>query len=103
MRPLRLWLVCTFVLATAVAFGAPGALHAHGGLKSSAPAANERVERPPRAIVLTFNEASPLGLEEWIMDSGCLLALGDGKGVNYATLSADLETRLRAQFQPAKR
>lgn len=50
-----------------------------------------------------FDEVSPLGLEEWMVDSGCLLAIGDGRGVNYATLSADLDGRLRAQFQPAKR
>lgn len=53
--------------------------------------------------VQDFNEASPLGLEEWMMDSGCLLAIGDGRGVNYATLRSDLHERLRAQFQPAKR
>lgn len=50
-----------------------------------------------------FQEVSPLGLEEWMVDSGCLLAIGDGRGVNYATLDPELASRLRAQFQPAKR
>jgi hypothetical protein len=48
-----------------------------------------------------FNEASPLGLEEWMVDSGCLLALGDGRGLNFATLDATLAERLRARFKPA--
>src|SRR5690349_25162539 len=55
------------------------------------------------ADVLDFNEASPLGLEEWMVDSGCLLALGDGRGVNYATLSSALSERLRAAFKSPKR
>jgi len=48
-----------------------------------------------------FNEASALGLEEWMMDSACLLALGDGGGLNFATLDHDLDRRLRARFKPA--
>ena len=47
-----------------------------------------------------FNETSPLGLEEWMMDAGCLLALGDGHGLNFATLDAELGARLRARFKP---
>ena len=50
-----------------------------------------------------FNEGSPLGLEEWMIDSGCLLATGDGRGLNYATLSRDLHERLREHFKLAKR
>ena len=47
-----------------------------------------------------FNEAYPLGLEEWMMDAGCVLALGDGHGLNFATLDAELSARLRARFKP---
>lgn len=47
-----------------------------------------------------FNETTPLGLEEWMMDAGCLLALGDGHGLNFATIDADLGTRLRERFRP---
>lgn len=67
---------------------------------------NEEFETFPGRItpdVQDFNEASPLGLEEWMVDSGCLLAVGDGRGVNYATLSSELSERLRSQFQAPKR
>ena len=50
-----------------------------------------------------FNEVTPLGLEEWMVDVGCLLALGQADGLNYATLDAELARRLRAQFRTAKR
>ena len=49
-----------------------------------------------------FNEGTPLGLEEWMIDTGCLLALGDGAGLNFATLDAALADTLRARF-PAVR
>jgi hypothetical protein len=48
-----------------------------------------------------FNEVTPLGLEEWMVDSGCLLALGDGAGLNFATLDVALADRLRARFPAA--
>jgi len=47
-----------------------------------------------------FNETTPLGLEEWMMDAGCVLALGDGQGLNFATLDPELADRLRARFKP---
>ena len=47
-----------------------------------------------------FGEATPLGLEEWMMDAGCVLALGDGHGLNFATLDAELGARLRTRFKP---
>ena len=47
-----------------------------------------------------FSEVTPLGLEEWMMDSGCVLALGDGHGLNFATLDPELGARLRARFKP---
>jgi hypothetical protein len=45
-----------------------------------------------------FDETSPLGLEEWMIDSATLLALGDGDGLNYATLDRTLHERLRSRF-----
>jgi len=50
---------------------------------------------------LDFNEGTPLGLEEWMLDSGCLLVLGDGAGLNFATLDGALAERLRARFPAA--
>jgi hypothetical protein len=50
-----------------------------------------------------FNETTPLGLEEWVVDSGCMLALGDGNGLNFASLDRELAERLRARFKPARR
>lgn len=49
-----------------------------------------------------FSEATPLGLEEWVADSGCLVVFGDGRGLNFATLDSGLAARLRAQFRAAK-
>lgn len=48
-----------------------------------------------------FNESTPLGLEEWMTDAGCMVALGDGNGLNIATPDADLARRLTAQFKVA--
>lgn len=48
-----------------------------------------------------FNEGTPLGLEEWMIDSGCLLVLGDGAGLNFATLDDALAERLLARFPNA--
>ena len=65
---------------------------------------NEEFEPFPGRITSDshdFGEASPLGLEEWMIDSGCVLALGDGDGVNFATLDRDLADRLRARFKTA--
>ena len=50
-----------------------------------------------------FNEGTPLGLEEWVADSGCLLALGDGNGLNFATPNSDLAERMHARFRTAQR
>ncbi len=47
-----------------------------------------------------FNEGTPLGLEEWLEDVGCLLAAGDGQGLNFATMDGALAERLRSRFPP---
>jgi len=63
---------------------------------------NEELEPFPGRISSDqhdFNEATPLGLEEWMIDAGCVLALGDGDGLNFATLDPALAERLRKQFQ----
>ena len=52
--------------------------------------------------VVDFNESTPLGLEEWMLDTGCLLALGDGSGLNFATLDLELAEKLRTRFKVAR-
>jgi hypothetical protein len=66
---------------------------------------NDEFESFPGRItsdVLDFNEGTPLGLEEWLLDSDCILAAGDGDGLNFATLDPELAERLRARFKPAR-
>ena len=63
---------------------------------------NEELESYPGRITSDlhdFNEGTPLGLEEWMIDSGCLLALGDGQGLNFACPDVDLAAKLRARFK----
>lgn len=50
-----------------------------------------------------FGEATPLGLEEWMTHAGCVLAIGDGAGLNYATTNLDLHERLSGSFRRAGR
>ena len=54
------------------------------------------------ADLVDFEETTPLGLEEWMVDAGCLLALGDGQGLNFAALDAALGETMRARFPLAK-
>jgi hypothetical protein len=37
-----------------------------------------------------------------MVDTGCLLALGDGDGLNYATPDPALDDKLRARFKTVK-
>jgi len=63
---------------------------------------NEELEPFPGRISsdqVDFSESTTLGLEEWMTDAGCLLALGDGEGLNFATLDTTLAERLRQQFR----
>lgn len=66
---------------------------------------NDEFESFPGRItteVVNFAEGTPLGLEEWLFDSSCMLALGDGAGLNFATLDAALAQRLRKRFRPVR-
>ena len=67
---------------------------------------NEEFEAFPGRItpdLADFNESVPLGLEEWVVDSGCLIALGDGpEGLNFGTLDAALAERLRDRYPAPK-
>jgi hypothetical protein len=47
-----------------------------------------------------FGITTPLGLEEWMVGARCALAVGDGDGLNFATLDAEIAARLRARFRP---
>jgi hypothetical protein len=68
---------------------------------------NDEFESFPGRItsdLVDFEETTPLGLEEWLVDAGCLLAVGDGAGLNFATLESSLADRLRRRFVgPRKR
>ena len=50
-----------------------------------------------------FREGTPLGLEEWMEHAACVLALGDGAGLNYATTSREVHEKLSARFKPARK
>ena len=67
---------------------------------------NDELEAFPGRITtdtVDFSETSPLGLEEWMIDAHCLLAIGDGRALNFATLDRELAARLRKRFKPARR
>jgi hypothetical protein len=55
------------------------------------------------AETVDFREGLPLGLEEWMLDAECVLVLGDGTALNYATTSVDIHQKLGARFKPARR
>jgi len=55
------------------------------------------------AEAVDFREGLPLGLDEWMLDTQCVLVLGDGAALNYATTSADIQEKLTARFKPARR
>jgi hypothetical protein len=66
---------------------------------------NDEFEPFPGRIssdLANLNESTPLGLEEWMVDAGCVLALGDGPGLNFATPHAALAGLLRSRFRPVK-
>jgi hypothetical protein len=49
-----------------------------------------------------FRDARPLGLEDWMVDTGCVLVLGDGGELNYATIVHEVHEKLVARYQPAR-
>lgn len=67
---------------------------------------NDEFEAFPARIttdLADFRDATPLGLEDWMLEARCVLAMGDGAGLNFATPDGDLATRLRARFKPRPR
>ena len=67
---------------------------------------NDEFEPYPAHVTadsVDFREVLPLGLEDWMLESGCVLALGDGAALNYATTSQDLHEQLSKRFKPARR
>lgn len=67
---------------------------------------NEEFEGFPGRItsdLTDFSDMTPLGLDEWMLQTGCLLALGDGAGLNFATPEVELAEKLRARFKPHRR
>ncbi len=67
---------------------------------------NDEFEPYPSRVsgdLADFREALPLGLEDWMLESRCVLVLGDGGGLNYATTSSELHERLQQRFPPARR
>ncbi len=66
---------------------------------------NDEFEAFPGRVggeAIDLSEGTPLGLDEWMIDAGCILALGDGRGLNFATADGELADRLIAKF-PARR
>lgn len=55
------------------------------------------------ADLADFRETLPLGLADWMLETHCVLVVGDGGGLNYATTSADVHERLARRFPPARR
>jgi len=67
---------------------------------------NDEFEPYPARVTaetVDFREGLPLGLEDWMLECGCVLALGDGVALNYATTSQDLHEQLSKRFKPARR
>ena len=67
---------------------------------------NDEFEPYPARVtaeLVDFREGLPLGLEDWMLESGCVLALGDGAALNYATTSQELHEQLSKRFKPARR
>jgi len=67
---------------------------------------NDEFEPYPSRVTadsVDFREGLPLGLEDWMLECGCVLAVGDGGGLNYATTSRELHERLSQRFRPARR
>lgn len=50
-----------------------------------------------------FRDGLPTGLEDWMQDVGCVLVLGDGGALNYATSLRVVHERLTARFGAARR
>jgi hypothetical protein len=67
---------------------------------------NDEFEPYPSRVsadMADFRDSLPLGLADWMHECGCVLVLGDGGALNYATPSAEVHERLQARFKSARR
>ncbi len=67
---------------------------------------NDEFEAFPGRIsadAVDFHDGTPLGLEDWMVDTGCVLVLGDGGELNYATTVLEVHEKLIARFKPVRR
>lgn len=67
---------------------------------------NDEFEPFPTRVgpdLVDFSEGLPFGLEDWMLETRCVLVLGDGAGLNYATTSRELHERLEQRYPPARR
>ena len=67
---------------------------------------NDEFEAYPNRLsadAVDFRQGLPLGLEDWMVDTHCVMVLGDGHALNYATTSAEMHERLSSRFGPAKK
>lgn len=67
---------------------------------------NDEFEPYPSRVAadtVDFREVLPLGLADWMLETGCVLAVGDGAGLNYATTSLELHERMSKRFPPARK
>jgi hypothetical protein len=83
-------------------FASVGLLHGFDELYLCAEWRDEFEVFPGRITsdLVDFSEGTPLGLEDWMHEAGCLLVLGDGDGLNFATSDPGIAERLRARFKP---
>lgn len=67
---------------------------------------NDEFEAFPGRVgseAVDFREGTPLGLEEWMLDVQCVVVLGDGTALNYATTSAEVNEKLLGRYKPARK
>ncbi len=67
---------------------------------------NDEFEPYPSRVsadMTDFRDSLPLGLADWMHENGCVLVLGDGGALNYATTIEAVHERLQARFKPARR
>ena len=63
--------------------------------------ADLRPRMPSAAPPDDLREGVPPAAEEWMLDSGCVLGLGDGTGLNYVTINRDIADYLEEASREA--